>query len=153
MSGTFTPRNPSKYMGNPHKITYRSSWEAKVMTYLDNNSAILAWASEELIVPYVSPIDNQIHRYFPDFLIKVQDKAGKMKVLMIEVKPFKQTIEPKIPKRVTKQYIAEVATYAINQAKWKAAIDYCQDRKWEFQVWHEAHLGISYLNKSKSKTN
>jgi len=142
-SGLFKPRNPQKYIGDPNNIVYRSSWEAKVMYWLDNNDDIINWASEELIVPYISPVDNKKHRYFPDFLVKVRTKEGKLKTMMLEVKPKKQTQPPEKRKRMTKQFVEEVKTYAVNQAKWKYANEYCLDRGWEFRVLTEEHLGIN----------
>lgn len=112
------------------------------MTWLDKNPSIVSWASEELTVPYVSPVDGKCHRYFPDFLVKVKTKDGKTKTMMLEVKPKKQTQEPQQQKRVTKRYITEVVTWGVNQAKWKAATEYCLDRGWEFKVITEDHLGL-----------
>ena len=112
------------------------------MDWLDRNDDIISWASEELIVPYKSPVDNRFHRYFPDFLVKIRTKDGQMKTWMIEIKPKKQTCEPQKPKRITKQYINEVVTWGVNQAKWQAATEYCLDRKWEFKVMTEDHLGL-----------
>jgi len=142
-SGLFKPRNPQKYIGDPTNIVYRSSWEAKVMHWLDNNDDIINWASEELIVPYISPADGKRHRYFPDFLVKIRTKEGKLKTMMLEVKPKKQTLPPEPRQRMTKQYVNEVVTYGVNQAKWKAANEYCLDRGWEFKVLTEEHLGIN----------
>ena len=113
------------------------------MYWLDNNDDIINWASEELIVPYISPVDNKKHRYFPDFLVKVRTKEGKLKTMMLEVKPKKQTQPPEKRKRMTKQFVEEVKTYAVNQAKWKYANEYCLDRGWEFRVLTEEHLGIN----------
>ena len=141
-SGLFRPKNPQKYVGDYKNIIYRSSWEARVMTWLDKNPDILSWASEELTVPYMSPVDGRWHRYFPDFLVKVRTKDNKTKTMMLEVKPKKQAKAPEPKKRVTKQYIQEVATYGVNQAKWKAATEYCMDRGWEFKVITEEHLGL-----------
>lgn len=141
-SGRFIPKNPKKYIGDHTNIIYRSSWECKVMSWLDQNDDIISWASEELIVPYISPVDNRKHRYFPDFIVKVKTKDGKMKTLMLEVKPKKQTMQPEVRKRVTKQYINEVTTYAVNTAKWKAATEFCLDRGWEFKILTEEHLGL-----------
>lgn len=141
-SGRFTPKNPQKYVGDSKNIIYRSSWECKVMSWLDQNDDVVSWASEELIVPYVSPVDNRKHRYFPDFIIKVKTRDGTMKTMMLEVKPKKQTIKPEVRKRVTKQYINEVTTWGVNQAKWKAATEYCMDRGWEFKLITEDHLGL-----------
>ena len=142
-SGQYKPRNPQKYVGDPNNIIYRSSWECKVMDWLDRNNDVISWASEELIIPYISPVDNRKHRYFPDFLVKVKTKDGKMKTILIEVKPKRQTQPPKQQKRITKQYINEVTTYGVNQAKWKAAQEYCLDRGWEFKVMTEDHLGMN----------
>ena len=101
-SGKFTPKNPQKYVGDHTNIIYRSSWECKVMSWLDRNADVISWASEELIIPYVSPVDSRTHRYFPDFIVKVKSKDGKTKTMIIEVKPKKQTKEPEKKKRVTK---------------------------------------------------
>ena len=140
--GIFRPKNPKKYIGDSNNIVYRSSWECRVMNWFDQNDDIVSWASEELIIPYKSPIDNRFHRYFPDFIVKVKTRDGTMKTLMIEVKPKKQTIPPEPRKRVTKQYVTEVTTYGVNQAKWKAAHEYCLDRGWEFKIMTEEHLGL-----------
>jgi hypothetical protein len=112
------------------------------MNWLDKNPDIMQWGSEELTVPYKSPVDGRFHRYFPDFIVKVKTREGKTKTMIIEVKPDRETKEPKPRKRLTKQYLQEVATYGVNQAKWKAAEEYCLDRGWEFKVITEKHLGI-----------
>ena len=112
------------------------------MRYCDLNEDILYWASEELPVRYYNPLDKKYHRYFPDFYIKVQENTGRIKTYLIEVKPLKQTQKPKKPKRQTKSYLREVYEYAKNQAKWKAATEFCDDRMWEFKVMTEKELGI-----------
>ena len=140
--GRYRPSNPKKYKGNPSNIVYRSLWERKFMVYCDNHTKILEWGSEEIALPYRSPIDNKVHRYFPDFYIKVRESNGKIKRYIIEIKPKKQTLEPTVKKRKTKGYIYEVYEYAKNQAKWKAAEEFCKDRMWEFKVLTEDELGI-----------
>ena len=112
------------------------------MIYCDTNEKILEWGSEEIIVPYRSPVDNRYHRYFPDFYVKVKDKNGKIKKMIIEIKPYKQCIEPKVQKRKTKAYIYEFVEYAKNQSKWEAAKEWCLDRGYEFKVLTENDLGI-----------
>jgi hypothetical protein len=141
-SGLFKPKHPEKYVGDPTNIVYRSSWEVKVMSWLDNNDSIITWASEELYIPYISPVDNRWHRYFPDFLVKYKTKDNKLSTMMLEVKPKKQTAQPELQKRKTKQFINEVKTWGVNQAKWKAASEYCLDRGWEFKLITEDHLGL-----------
>jgi hypothetical protein len=140
--GKYQPSFPQKYKGDHTNIIYRSLWERKFMVYCDLNENILEWGSEEIALPYRSPIDNRIHRYFPDFYIKVKEQTGQIKKYIIEIKPKKQTIEPKVQKRKTKGYIYEVVEYAKNQAKWKAAKEFCKDRMWEFKVLTEEDLGI-----------
>jgi hypothetical protein len=140
--GKFSPKNPKKYKGDPTNIIFRSLWERKLMVYLDENKAVVQWSSEEIAIPYRSPLDNRIHRYFPDFYVKAVDAEGNLKEMLLEVKPKKETKEPTKKKRVTKQYITEVTTWGKNQAKWKAAEDYCSDRGWEFKLITEKELGI-----------
>jgi len=138
--GKYQPKNPQKYVGNPSNIIYRSLWERKFMIYCDTNENILEWGSEELVIPYRSPVDGKIHRYFPDFYIKVKEPDGNIKKYLIEIKPHKQTIPPKKPQRQTKGYIYEAYEYAKNQSKWEAAKEYCKDRQWEFKVITEKEL-------------
>ena len=140
--GKYQPSYPKKYKGDHTNIIYRSLWERKFMRYCDLNENILEWGSEEIVVPYRSPIDNRYHRYFPDFYIKYKDNNGKIKKSIIEIKPYKQCIEPKVQKRKTKGYIYEVVEYAKNQAKWEAAKEWCLDHGYEFKVLTENELGI-----------
>ena len=139
----YKPQYPNKYKGDPTNIICRSSWERKFARYCDLNENVLEWQSEEFCIPYRSPIDNRVHRYFPDFFIKYRDSNGKIKSSLIEVKPLRQTTPPPKPKRQTKGYIYEVYEYAKNQAKWKAAEEFCKDRLWEFKVLTEEDLGIN----------
>ena len=132
--GKYKPKHPRKYKGDPTNIIYRSLWERKFMLYCDSSNNILEWCSEEIALPYRSPIDNRVHRYFPDFYIKVRESTGIIKKYIIEVKPKKQTLEPIPQKRKTKSYIYEVYEYAKNQAKWEAAR--------EFKIITENELGI-----------
>lgn len=138
--GSYKPKNPSKYKGNPDTIIYRSLWERKFMIYCDTNPNVLEWSSEELVVPYVNPFDNRIHRYFVDFWVKLQEKDGSVSCKMIEIKPDKQTKEPKKKIKATRRYLNEVQTFAINTSKWKAAEEYCKKNGWQFLILTEKHL-------------
>ena len=140
--GKYKVRCPYKYKGDPTKVIYRSLWELKFMKYCDSNINILEWGSEEMYVWYRSPVDNRPHRYFPDFYIKAKESNGQIKKYIIEVKPMKQTAPPAKPKRQTKGYLREAFEYARNQAKWKAANEWCIDRGFEFKVLTEKELGI-----------
>ena len=118
-------KNPEKYKGQ-YPITLRSSWEIKFSIWLDANPSVIEWSSESIIIPYVSPADNRKHRYFVDFWMMVAEKpSGRIKEYLIEIKPYGQTIPPKKPARMTKRYVGQVAEYLKNQAKWKAAREFC----------------------------
>ena len=141
--GKFVPTDPKKYKGNPRNIIYRSMWERNVMVQFDRNENIVEWSSEEVVIPYVSPWDNQIHRYYPDFYLKV--KAGRKEIVhIIEIKPKKQTVPPKTPNRKTKNYLNEVKTWGVNTAKWKAAEAYCEKRGWNWAIWTEDTLRLNW---------
>ena len=143
--GKYIPINPKKYVGNSSQIIYRSLWERKLMVYCDRNDNIIEWGSEEVIVPYRSPWDGKMHRYFPDFYMKVKQTNGTYKKFIIEVKPKAQCKEPtKTPKRKTRKWYKEVQTWGINQAKWKSATDYCENRGMEFTILTEDHLNPQY---------
>jgi len=110
------------------------------MVWCDNNEKVIEWGSEELIIPYKSPVDKRVHRYFPDFYIKYVNKEGQVIREIIEVKPHKQLFPPKQPKRKTKRFISEVSTYIINQAKFSAAREFCEDRKLKFRILTEKEI-------------
>ena len=142
LQGRYIVKNPKKYIGDHTNVIYRSSWELKFLSWCDNNPNVVGFCSEEVVIPYKSPIDGKYHRYFVDCLAKMKTSSGQIKTYLIEIKPDKQTRPPEPKKRVTKQYINEVATWGINEAKWKAAHEYCLDRGWEFKIITEHDLNI-----------
>jgi hypothetical protein len=147
-NGRFRPKNPSKYKGDPTKIFYRSGWEYKFFRYIDIHPDVIWWQSEEVIVPYVSPIDGKRHRYYPDVVVHSRTKDGNQKTIMIEIKPKGQTRPPDIKNRntskgnISRRYLNEVKAWGVNEAKWKAAKAYCYQKGWEFQIYTEDQLGI-----------
>ena len=116
------------------------------MKYCDNNPSIIEWASEELVIPYTSPVDGRTHRYFPDFWILFRQKDGEIKESIIEVKPKKYCGPPnpknKLTKtgRVSRRYINDVKNWGVNSAKWKAARALCETKGWDFVILTEGHL-------------
>ena len=142
IQGYFRPIHPEKYIGNPQNIVYRSSWELRFMKWCDESTNVIQYGSEEFFIPYRSPVDNKTHRYFPDFLIKIQEQSGEIKTYLIEIKPQRQTVQPKVPKRKTKNWLYEMKTYSVNQAKWAAAEEWCRSRGIEFKIVTEKELGI-----------
>lgn len=138
LQGKFIPKNPEKYMGDTSKIVFRSSWERKLMIKFDTSPDIVAWSSEEIVIPYLSPIDGKMHRYYMDFWAKT--KHGKEYI--IEVKPKNQVEPPKKPKRVTKQHEARIARWMVNRAKWAAAKKYAMSKGMTFKIFTEETLGV-----------
>ena len=134
-SGKYKLTRPEKYIGNPNKIRYLSLWEKQVMKFLENCVNVVHWSSE-VPIEYVCRTDGQIHKYLVDFYIELDD--GKR--LMVEVKPHKQTQEPKMGTRKTRKYMNECFIYAKNISKWDAARALCKDTGMEFQIWTEYYL-------------
>jgi len=140
--GKYIPRNPQKYVGDPSKIIYRSSWERRFFDYCDRTPGVLRWASEEFHIPYISPMDGAWHRYFPDVWMEtiVEEKGVRsVKQFLIEIKPKYQS-ELRPVKRKTKKYLREAAVVAVNHAKWEAAERLCKQKGWTFQVLTEEHI-------------
>ena len=138
--GKYRVINYKKYKGDPTGVVYRSGWEHEVMKWCDSNPNVKRWWSEEVAIPYRKPTDGKVHRYFPDFWIQIRNSQGIKEGILIEVKPKAQTNPPKKKSRITKRYLREVYTYGINEAKWKAATEYCKDRGWKFQILTEEHI-------------
>jgi hypothetical protein len=142
--GYYNLVNPDKYIGDPSKIIFRSSWEKKFATYCDHNDRILAWASEPVRIPYMNPVEKEIKPYNVDFYAKIQSETGYNEYI-IEVKPSKQLIVPKQPTgRINEKrmmsYNKQIATYLVNLAKFTAAREYAKQRGWEFIVVTEQWL-------------
>ena len=138
----YKPINTSKYKGNSTNIICRSSWERKFCIWCDYTESVIEWQSEEFFIPYKHPIDGKIHRYFPDFLIRIKNKNNIIETWVIEIKPMNQTKQPKKQKRLTKRYLNEVKTYAINRYKWDYALEWCKNRNYKFVIFTERELNI-----------
>lgn len=142
--GVFNPANKQKYKGRDLP-RYLSSWELKLFRFCDCNQDVLEWGSESIVIPYVSPIDNKVHNYIVDAVIKLKTKDG-VKTFLVEVKPYKQTIRPveRLTKtnKVSKSVLYEQLSYIKNQAKWNAAREWCKKRNMEFTILTEHQLNI-----------
>lgn len=145
--GFYPVKNVEKYIGDPKKVIFRSSWEFKLFRHCDLNPNVIKWGSEEFCIPYFNPLDQKVHRYFPDVFVVVKNKNGTQSKKVIEVKPFNETIPP-IPShtrkqgKLSKRYLTESATYTINEAKWEAARTFCKKNGLEFIIMTEYELGI-----------
>lgn len=129
--GYYTPRNPSKYVGNVSKIRYMSSWELELHRFFDGNPNVIRWASEEIAIPYVKPTDGKIHKYYPDYWVEYRTKAGDLVQELIECKPSQQTRQPRSN---SKHRLYEQLTFAVNTAKWAAAQEWCRQRNITFRI-------------------
>jgi hypothetical protein len=142
--GKYKIKNKDKYIGDAKAVVYRSLWERQCFKWCENNPKVKGWNSEEIVIPYVSDVDKRLHRYFVDLLIVMENEE----VYLVEIKPKKQTIKPKVPNRKTKKYIKEISTYVVNTNKWKAADKFANKKGWKFQIWTEEtlkNLGIKLL--------
>lgn len=137
--GFFKPLHPEKYVGDVNRIRYMSSWELVADKFFDNNPNVLRWSSETIAIPYIKPTDKKIHRYFPDYWIEYKDKTGKVIHEIVEIKPYDQVMG-KFRAKKTKNLLAEQVTYAINKAKWIAAVAYCNQQGWKFRIITERQL-------------
>lgn len=132
--GKYKPKHPEKYVGDINNIVYRSSWELSFCRWIDNNPSVKKFNMEGVVIPYVSAVDNKVHRYFVDFILEFEDRKGETRRALVEVKPHKQTQPPVPPKKKSKYYINEVLTYHVNMSKWKAAIEFCKKNNMDFVV-------------------
>lgn len=139
--GRYSPTNPEKYKGDVNNIIFRSLWERRFMVYCDTNKSVLAWSSEELSVPYISPVDNRLHKYYPDFILQLKspNNIEEKKITMIEIKPKRQTKPPKKTQN-KRRFIYETKTWGVNEAKFKAAELYCKKKGWDFKILTEDHI-------------
>ena len=135
--GVFIPVNKDKFIGS--KAFYRSGLELKFMRFCDSNPNVLKWGSENVIVPYISPVDSKVHRYFVDNFVVIKENNKTVKYL-IEIKPERQTKPPTVKYRKKEHLIYEQATYAVNTAKWEAAKKMCVQKGWQFLIITEKHL-------------
>lgn len=137
----FIPKNPHKYKGDVDKIFARSSWEVSVMKFFDQSRAVLEWKSEETVIPYLSPVDNKVHEYWPDFLVTFVDANGTSHQEIVEVKPRHESEQKYAKSERSKNALI------INEAKWKAAILYCESRNMKFRVLTEQSIFYNPKNK------
>lgn len=134
MKGMYRPIYPEKYMGDPRKIRFMSSWEFRFMTFCDKNPNIIKWGSEELRIKYMHPIKKKICEYIPDFILKYKNKDGELITEIVEIKPRKQTVIS------TKMSRYDQVQLVINNAKWTAAQAFCLKHGIKFRVLTEQEM-------------
>lgn len=138
--GTFTPVAPTKYKGS-QPIIYRSEPELLIMKWMDKHPAIIEWSSESIVIPYLKPTDNKVHRYYMDFSCVFQDCKGNKVRYLIEYKPSKQTVAPKNTLgKSPKTLLHEKINFAVNMAKWNAAKSFAENHGYKFLIITEKNL-------------
>lgn len=139
--GVYHLQHPEKYIGNANNVVYRSSWELRMHRFLDNNTQILRWSSEEIKIPYVHPLDGRVHHYYPDYYVEYINRHNEVIKEIIEVKPLKQTSAPKKSRgKSNKTMLYEQQTWAVNESKWKYAMQWCEKRGLGFKIMTERSL-------------
>ena len=143
IGGKFIPKNPQRYAGNPNNILFRSTWELRVMQFFDTSPSVIKWASEEVKIPYVSPLDKLVHNYYPDFIVIYTDKDGKIQKDVVEVKPLSESIAERAKSDQDK------ARLLVNDAKWKFAAQWAHARGMNFRVITEKSIFFQGPEKKK----
>ncbi len=140
LQGRYTPTNPDKYRGKVNDIVFRSSWELVAFKFVDMEPNIIAWSSEEVIIPYRG-VDGKMHRYFMDLWLATRQADGTIQKFLVEIKPASKKLPPrKTPGKRDDVFLREVIEYQTNQLKWEAAEIYCKKNGWKFIIWTEAQL-------------
>ena len=135
--GIFIPKNPNKFIGS--KAIYRSGLELKFFRFCDDNKNVKRWGSENVIVPYMSPLDNRGHKYYVDNYIEILE-GNKLVKYLVEIKHSRETKPPKTKYRNRKHLLYEQKTFVTNQAKWQAAREYGKKRGYKFIILTEKEL-------------
>lgn len=152
--GLYLPRNTNKVikLNSQGGLYYRSGLEQKMMIYLDTNERIIHWGAEHIRVPYTKTewvsetqeYKTTEHGYYPDFYYELQKSDGSVSRVVAEVKPSSETMEPKLNEKPTakqlKNFEYSLKMYNKNLSKWKAMIEYCERKGFEFIIITEQHL-------------
>jgi hypothetical protein len=139
--GTYRPTNKDKFIGE--EAIFRSGLELKFFRFCDNNPNVVKWGSENIIIPYIDPtsFDKKIRKYHIDNYVEIKE-GDVIKKYLVEIKPFKQTQEPKVTKKRNKSHLLyEQTQWAMNdRGKWPAAREFAKKHGMEFIIITEKDL-------------
>lgn len=157
--GNYIPKNKDKVikLNTQGGVYYRSSWEKKIMHWLDNNSNISKWGAECLRIPYQMTHfdrgDTKIkeHCYYPDFYYEMRNSEGVLKQVVVEVKPYKEykmvqdlnegrLNVPDSTLKKLKNFEYDLKMAYKNKQKWETMIQWCNLKGYEFIIITEQHL-------------
>lgn len=157
--GNYIPKYKDKVLklNTQGGVYYRSSWEKKIMTWLDHNKSVTKWGAECMRIPYQmthyegGDVKIKEHSYFPDFYYEMRDGQGVLKQVVVEVKPYKeykmvqdlnegklQVPEKGLKKLKNFEYDLKMAHK--NKNKWETMIKWCNKKGYEFIIITEHHL-------------
>lgn len=157
--GNYVPKNRDKVikLNTQGGVYFRSSWEKKIMHWLDNNNTITKWGAECLRIPYqMTHFDNgdtkiKEHSYFPDFYYEMRLSDGTLKQVVVEVKPMKefQMVQdlnegklnvPENSMKKLKNFEYDLKMAYKNKQKWETMINWCNKKGYDFIIITEQHL-------------
>ena len=94
------------------------------------------FSSEGHRIKYFDPTSGKNRIYYPDFYVMFNNR----KKFIVEVKPEKDMRMPKRGKKSQKTMMIREHTFLINQAKFKAAKQYCKKLEYKFIIITEKDL-------------
>lgn len=137
--GIYNPENKEKYIGST-PIVYRSGLELKFMRWCDRNSKVVNWGAESVIIPYKSPKDGRMHKYYVDNFVALKTDKGIIKYL-VEIKPSAFTKPPtNHGNKKASTLLYEKITWAVNTEKWKSAKKWAKFKGCEFTILTEKEI-------------
>lgn len=152
--GNFIPTNKDKVIKLNSKggVYYRSSWELRIMTWLDNNKNIVRWGAECISIGYQlthyekgGDINLKNHSYYPDFYYEIRVNNDIKKVIA-EVKPMKEyqmvvdlnnkslSLPENVSMKKMKNIEYDLKMAHKNSEKWETMIKYCDRKGWDFII-------------------
>jgi len=138
--GIFKPTHPEIYRGS-QPIIFRSGMELKMFQICDSHQNILTWGSESVVLPYLSPLDGRMHKYFIDLVMEVKLATGGTQKFIVEIKPYKQTLPPvQSSKKKSKTILYETIQYQKNMSKWTSAKEWAAKKGYKFIIVTENEL-------------
>lgn len=105
-------------------IIYRSSWEKKFIYWCEMSKNVKYWGSECIHIPYFNAYDKKEHKYYPDFVVEMENGQ----IMIIEIKPHNQTVKP-----VNENSWANKA-YITNMSKWSEINKQCKLKGYKFCI-------------------
>lgn len=159
--GNYIPKNKNKVikLNDEGGVYYRSSWEKKIMTWLDLKEEIIKWGSECFAIPYQithfnrGDVKLKSHTYYPDFYYEMAMSDGSVKRIVVEVKPMKEykmvqdlhegrinTPNNNANLRKMRNFEYDIKMAQKNSEKWKTMIKWCKEKGYEFIIITEEHL-------------